>query len=65
MREQAWRVLHRLQGLLGPRPSFSTISIQYVAHDLDIPEASVRRSIQELRKLGYRIRLEQTDISFR
>lgn len=47
MAEQAWRVRRRLRGLGGE------ISVSWLAADLGIPAPSVRRSLSELRKLGF------------
>lgn len=42
MREQAWRIRRRLRGLGGVVP------IAWLAQDLGIPAASIRRSLTEL-----------------
>lgn len=41
----------RIVELLSVRPMMS----EAIARELDCPEASVRRNVQELRKRGYRI----------
>lgn len=52
MKEQARQVLEELQ-----RASFTYMS--NLAHWVGAPEASVRRSIQELRRLGYNITADE------
>jgi len=51
--EQAFRVLRRLRGLYSPRNPF--VSADWLAIDTQMPDASLRRTIAELRSAGYSV----------
>ena len=59
MSEQTWRIYHRLSGI---GSHGDEVSIGWLSDDLSIAEGSIRRALQELRKMGHHVTLERGSI---